>query len=193
MIFCENCKHLFLLRGLPPLCVANAQRVPGPLREAIDVVGVVEAEEKNLYNDCSDFVRVGFFTHSNPIRETLIEMMLSKGLGVQEMDLKEYRIGRERDNKERKLHRSSIARSSGKKEEGSGVEELGGLRGNSEGAEGDDILAGEITLSESDDVAPQGAPQPSEVELVTGDPTEDRGAEEEESGSDSSSDGKSSD
>jgi len=97
MVLCNHCTHLLCLRKLQPLCVATAEAIPGPLRELVDVKGVVMAELRNQYNDCNLFHRKVLVDRSAKIKRALVGMMKSKGLNVEPASLEEYTVGQERD------------------------------------------------------------------------------------------------
>jgi len=124
-VLCGKCTYLFCLKRLPPLCVASAIPVPGPLRGLVDVTGVVLAEVRNENNDCLLFKRRIFIDSSRWIKRALKDIMSSKGVEAKPSSLKEYAIGEERKRKEA----SSLGRA-GEDKEGEEAkpqsEELGG-------------------------------------------------------------------
>jgi len=96
MVLCRYCTHLLCLKKLQPFCVATAEAVPGPLRELIDVRGVVMAEMRNQNNDCGLFRKKVLVDRSAKIKRALVGMMKSKGLNAEPASLEEYTVGQER-------------------------------------------------------------------------------------------------
>lgn len=63
-VFCQKCAYLLLIKtkkGALPLCVGTAKFVGGPIRERIDIRGIVSAVQRNFANDC-EYYKYKLFT-----------------------------------------------------------------------------------------------------------------------------------
>jgi len=72
-VFCQNCACLLLVKGSPPLCVATAYSVPGPIRDVVDVRGVEFALNRNESNSCRLYKRVWF--KATGLKQIAMQMM----------------------------------------------------------------------------------------------------------------------
>jgi len=95
-VFCHRCVHLLLAKRkvVLPLCVGTAEWIPGPLRERINVKGVVQAEVRNVNNDCEYF---RLFPSRNS-RE--IKAWMMRSIYAETGKLSEYEVEEEEGKKE---------------------------------------------------------------------------------------------
>lgn len=103
-VFCAGCANLFILGGEnPPMCVATASFVVGPLRGKIDVQGVESAIVRNIHNDCEYKTFVSLRAYE---LKRWILWRLNNGVKKQigEVDLRDYSVKKEYDRKRAVLH-----------------------------------------------------------------------------------------
>lgn len=98
-VFCSGCANLFILGGEnPPMCMATAEFVSGPIRRKVDVKGVESAIRRNVRNDCE--YRVIVSLRAWELKRWLLWRLndgSKKRIG--EIGLREYPVKKEYDRK----------------------------------------------------------------------------------------------
>jgi hypothetical protein len=98
-VFCAGCANLFILGGEnPPMCMATAEFVSGPIRRKIDVKGVESAIRRNIRNDCE--YRISVSLRAWELKRWLLWRLndgSKKRIG--EIGLREYPVKKEYDRK----------------------------------------------------------------------------------------------
>lgn len=102
-VFCFGCANLFMVGGkqgkeTPPMCIATAEFVEGPLRRKIDVFGVMSAERRNIKNDCVHRLCVSIRAWELK-RWLLWRLNDGSKKRIEEIDPREYPVKKEYDRK----------------------------------------------------------------------------------------------
>lgn len=61
-VYCKDCAFRYIIQAggeTHPMCLATARFESGPVRDDVDMVGVVSAIRRNLENDCEYHSRIG--------------------------------------------------------------------------------------------------------------------------------------
>lgn len=110
-VFCKGCANLFVFpgksgEGLSPRCLATAVYEHGPLRDRIDITGTVQAEERNLHNDCPYFTR--FSLRARSMKGFILGRLEYDGdRRLREGNLKNYAFEKEQRLKRKRLEEES--------------------------------------------------------------------------------------
>ncbi len=94
-MYCRKCMYLLLLKrkNVLPLCVATARFLGGPLREKMNVGGLVFAEKRNRKNNCLYF-RLKIFEYKR-VKE--LKEWVRRNLNAEKAALKEYPVEAEEE------------------------------------------------------------------------------------------------
>lgn len=99
-VHCKGCANLFYLGAdTKPMCVAGARFIEGPIRDKVEVVGIVPAEERNLLNNCPYRKRISREAY---IVKRWLLWRLNDGNGgkrIKESEIDKYTIEEEYDRK----------------------------------------------------------------------------------------------
>jgi len=150
-MYCRKCMYLLLLKrqNVLPLCVATARFLGGPLREKMNVRGMVPAEKRNRKNNCLYF-RLKIFEYKR-VKE--LKEWVRRNLNAEKATLKEYPVEAEEErckaltkkpSKKRKKARKRAQRhSEGLDDKAQIVTETSGaeIPKDSENSEGDNFRA----------------------------------------------------
>lgn len=107
-VHCAGCANLFYLGGeTHPMCVATAEFIGGPIRDKVEVTGVVSAERRNAHNNCP--YRKGVSRRAYNIKRWLLWRLNDGNTEgqVTEKRIEEYPVDEEYSIK-RKLEEESV-------------------------------------------------------------------------------------